>query len=442
MIKNPALLARIFDTPLLVMPQKADSIISGILPRFGLPNPPAVEEIASEGGVVEPQLFLSRRGQMSDKGYSVDDGIALIDVGGVLAHRGGFDADSSFVLGYDMIARRLDAAMADPDVKAVATIYHSPGGESAGAFQLAEKRHQYRGTKPMLAIVDELAASAAFLDAAANDEIVITEDGFAGSVGVVMRHINISGMLEKEGIEVEQIFSGARKVDGHQFGPLSDEVRARFSSEIHAMRDHFARAVAQYRGISQKAVLATEAGVFRGQDAIEIGFADRISTADEAVRDLRARVNGGSTASTQLTGGIMPTTEKKPASQPEANTADIEAKAHAKGVEEGIQKGQDMERERIRSILQHEHAQGREAQAVTLALDTPLTPEQAGKVLESSPKMEETGAQSGNAFDQHMHSLGNPDLEPDGSREPMDEESQQSIDSIWDKAYAAQEVGH
>jgi len=89
-------------------------------------------------------------------------------------------------------------------------------------------------------------------------------------------------------------------------------------------------------------------------------------------------------------------------------------RARTEGASAGRTSGATAERERIRAILTHSEAAGREAQANTLALETELTAEQAAKVLAASPKQL---AAAGTAFDAAMRAAGNPKIDPAGDGE-------------------------
>src|SRR5690606_24272723 len=100
----------------------------------------------------------------------------------------------------------------------------SPGGEAAGMSGVAELIRAVRQTKPVLAFVNDVAASAAYGIASATDEIVVSPTSILGSIGVVMIHADRSGELAAQGIRPTLIFAGSHKVDGNPFEPLSDAV--------------------------------------------------------------------------------------------------------------------------------------------------------------------------------------------------------------------------
>lgn len=394
-MRNPALFARIFNTPLMISGAKLDAIIAGIGQRFGIDAP-------------QPDMFLTATGEFRRPGYQVIGNVAVIDVFGVLAHRGGLQADSSYILGYDKLAKQIDAAINDAEVKAVLLQLDSPGGEVAGAFELAAQIREASQIKPIKAAVSSLSASAGYLLASAAQEIAISDTGMAGSIGVVMRHVDVSKMAADQGISVTHIYAGAQKIDGHQFASLSDEVKAKFQAEIDGLYTLFVDTVSAYRGLDVAAIRAQEAGIYRGQDAIQAGLADRIATPDQLLSEMQqtfSKPNGGRYMTTQ-----------KPEFADAAALEQSRAAGFEAGRQEGMNAGAAAERARISAILNHEDAKGRAAQATAFALETDMTAEQAAKVLAVSPKEPQAAAQC-DQFSQHMAKLGNPTIGADADEQ-------------------------
>lgn len=413
-LRNPALFARIFNTPLMIHPAKLDAIIGGIGQRFGIETAKPDFDMAMIAG-----------GEFKRPGYQVINGVAVVDIFGVLAHRGGFDANSSYILGYDRIGKAVNAALQDNDVNSILLQMDSPGGEVAGAFELAQQLNDWGSIKPMKSSVSSLSASANYLLASATSEIAITDTGMAGSIGVVMRHVDISKMAEKEGIDVTHIFAGARKIDGNQFAPLSQDVRDRFQAEVNQLYTLFVNTVSQYRGLDADAIRGQEAGVFTGQDAIKAGLADRIATPDQMLVEMQQSFSKSNR-------GFSMTTSKDKSAE-DAALEQTKATAFEDGKKVGMTEGANAERGRISAILNHEAAEGREPQAKALALETDLSPEAVAKVLAVSPKVETQAA--GDQFSQHMAKLGNPKVGADNA-DDADQTSSEAAAQGWGKAFA------
>ena len=268
------LFARLFNAPLLMHPGKLNAIVSGLAGRFGIDSP-------------EPGLYITPSGTASKGGYRVINGVGIIDIFGVLAHRTTMAADSSYIQGYDGIARMLDAALADHAVNAIVLNIDSPGGEVSGAFQLAEQIRAARSIKPIHAVANELAASAGYLIASAAQTLSLPETAEIGSIGVVTCHVDMSDAFAKQGVKITPIFAGSHKIDGNPYEPLPDDVAQRLQTDINHFYGLFIAAVAENRPtLSLDAIRKTEAALFIGQAAVRAGLADRIETADHLITRL------------------------------------------------------------------------------------------------------------------------------------------------------------
>ncbi len=280
---------RAFNTPLLVEPSKAMAFLAGLGPRItgrqlrltGVEHAP--EEVAhaalpARTGILTNGLAeqYQRDGQTP---FAMVDGVAVIEVSGVLVHRGAWIGQSSGQTSYEGIAAQVAAAATDPAVRGIAMEIDSFGGEVAGVFDLADAIRAARSAKPVWAFVAEHAFSAGYALASQADRIIVPRTGAVGSIGVVVMHADLSGQLSDAGVTVTLIHSGAHKVDGNPYAPLPDPVRARIQAEIDGIRTLFAETVAAGRGrrLTAEAALATEAECYRGAEAVAAGLADEVS---------------------------------------------------------------------------------------------------------------------------------------------------------------------
>ena len=188
--------------------------------------------------------------------------------------------------GYDGIRQNFVMALDDDRVEAIVLDIDSPGGEVAGCFDLADAIYASRGDKPIWAILGENAYSAAYALASAADRITVPRTGGTGSVGVIYMHVSFEEALKKAGIEVTLITKGDLKAETAETSNLSEDAYKRMKADVEAVGDLFDRTVARNRGMRQKAVFDTQAGVFLGGKGVEIGFADAVMAPDEAFRVL------------------------------------------------------------------------------------------------------------------------------------------------------------
>jgi signal peptide peptidase SppA len=217
--------------------------------------------------------------------YTLSGGVATVAVMGPLAQRAWecwmFAGD-----GYDAIVSRVESALADQSVSSLVLLIDSPGGEVAGCFEAvrAIRAASAKSNKPIVAYADELAASAAYALACACESIVLPDTGMVGSVGVITSRVESNSTGDK----VHIITSGARKADGHPQTAMTEEEIASTQAQIDYLAGVFAAEVAQARGMSAKDVLALEAGVFLGPQAIKAGLADEIGNYSTAVARARS----------------------------------------------------------------------------------------------------------------------------------------------------------
>lgn len=288
----PHLAQRLFNRPLAILPDKAEIVMAALADRFG------VARLFRADGSVVPLAW--RDGDDYDdrepaeyKPYEVVNGIAVIPIEGTLVHRLGSLHSYSGMTGYDGIKQLFAYAWDDAEVRAIVLDIDSCGGEVSGCFDLVDVIYAARqsGEKPVWAVLDENAFSAAYAIASACTRVTVPRTGGTGSVGVIAMHCDLSKALSIHGITVTLITYGARKADGSETLPLSDEARKRFQADVDAMGDLFVATVARNRGLSPGAVKATEAGTFLGAAGVAAGFADACQAPDEAFAELLASLN-------------------------------------------------------------------------------------------------------------------------------------------------------
>lgn len=430
----PHLADRLFNTPLLLHPQKLDAIIAGLGQRLlGMESLQIDAAQVSPRAALPAEMFTTRKGERTERGYRVNEGVAVISAMGALVHRTRLEADSSLLIGYNDLAADMEDALAQPEVHAIALVLDSPGGEVSGAFELADHIYAARGRKPIVAVADGMAASAAYLAASAADEVVLTTTSYVGSIGVVMRHVDYSRALANEGINVSHIFAGEHKVDGNPYQPLPPSVREHLQADIEGLYQMFVQAVARHRGMQEQAVRDTRAAVYRGVAGVAARLADRIGTADAVISELsvrRARIHpaagqrahgnavpkGVLMSSTATEADNQPAasaTPAAPSTAPSATAPAIAAAPAQASVEEARAEGAQAERARVTAILGHANAAANPALAQS-CISGGLTAEQACGVLDAAPAAAAAApaapAAATNQFAQAMAALGNPNV--------------------------------
>lgn len=382
---------RVLGRPLFIHQGKAAMILAVLGERIGVEadaagvdevfkalassRPQANRLIGEPAGPINPST-----GRMS-RMYNLAGGVAMIPVVGSLVNRGAYVGASSGVTSYEGLSAAVEAAVADPRVGAIMLDIDSPGGEATGMFALAETIRRARQQKPVTALVDDMAASAAYGIASAADEIVVSPTSISGSIGVVLMHVDQSKEMEMKGRKATLIHAGAHKVDGNPLGPLSDEVRADLQREVNTFYDQFVQTVAAGRPkLSEDAIRNTEARVYIGEEALKLGLADRVGTFAETLM----RVSSEGKKRLQLKQkGITMTNENDIITRAEHLSAVAAAVAEARLA--ALAEGAAAATARIRTILTCPEAAGREATAQVFALDSDMSAEVAIKALSAVP---------------------------------------------------------
>jgi capsid assembly protease len=217
--------------------------------------------------------------------------VAVLPLVGTIIPRANFFTETSGAVSVQRFTRALRQALADPEVGSIVIDIDSPGGQVGGVPELAAEIYRARGKKPITAVANTLAASAAYWIGTAADELVVTPSGEVGSIGVVAIHEDISGLLEKEGVDVSLITAGKYKVEGNPFEPLGEEARTAIQGRVDEYYGMFVADVARHRKVSRAAVRDgfAEGRVVGAETAVSLNMADRVATLDQVLSELSQR---------------------------------------------------------------------------------------------------------------------------------------------------------
>ncbi|MGB3834844.1 MAG: signal peptide peptidase SppA [Mesorhizobium sp.] len=184
----------------------------------------------------------------------------------------------------DELVERLEKIRKSPRVKGVILAIDSPGGTTAGGESIYEEVRKLAADKPVVAQVGSLGASAAYMIASATDHIVARQSSIVGSIGVLIQYPDVSGMMDKLGIKLEEVKSAPLKAEPSPFKPTSDAAREMVRKLIMDSYDWFVGIVADRRQMSRDQVLALADGsIFTGRQAVANKLVDALGGEDEAV---------------------------------------------------------------------------------------------------------------------------------------------------------------
>jgi protease IV len=166
----------------------------------------------------------------------------------------------------------------------------SGGGADVPSHDLYLAVKRLDAVKPVVATIGSIGASGAYLMALGARKIFAYPDSAVGSIGVVMPHIAVQGLLQKLGVEVEMVHSGRHKDAYQGLRALSPEERTKLQAVSDDSYRSFVEIVARerHRPVAEIEPLAT--GEFwSGRRAAALGLVDALGDREEALADLAQR---------------------------------------------------------------------------------------------------------------------------------------------------------
>ena len=293
-MKHALLVAEFYSTLWALIPERLAAIEAVVLRlAAGIPASPDVMHQVS----IDAEEMAARR----DSAARTTKGgqIAVLPFYGVSTQRPPpAMASGSGLMSTQAFSGALRAALSDDSVGGILIDVDSPGGSVYGVQELSNEIYQARSQKPIVAIANSLAASAAYWIGSSASEFYITPGGEAGSIGVYATHQDASKMLENEGVKTSLISAGRYKVEGSPYGPLDDEARAHMQSRVDDYYAAFTRSVAKNRGVDVDAVRngMGEGRVYGAAQAKAAGMVDDVATFDQVLSRMAKSISAGRSA--------------------------------------------------------------------------------------------------------------------------------------------------
>ncbi|MBY0409594.1 MAG: S49 family peptidase [Burkholderiaceae bacterium] len=225
-------------------------------------------------------VFAAMR-QSSPSSNKTSPHTAVVDIKGEIAS--GAEASAEFVVA------AMRSALEDEGSQALVLLINSPGGSpvQAGIINDEIVRLKAKYKKPIYAVVEETCASAAYYIAAAADDIYVDKASIVGSIGVLMDGFGFTGTMEKLGVERRLLTAGENKGFLDPFSPQTENQRVYAQTMLDQIHQQFIAVVKAGRGDRLKATPETFSGLFwTGQQAIEIGLADKLGSLDYVAREV------------------------------------------------------------------------------------------------------------------------------------------------------------
>jgi len=284
-MRHVTLITEVLSTPWALMPERM-AAFGRILARWqagGQIPETVVVEVAADTD--------ARTAKRSASVAAGGGGIAVLPMYGVITQRGNMiDALSGpGSVSTEIFAKDLDALVKDDAVGQILIDVDSPGGTVYGVGELAAKIRAARADKPIVAIANSLAASAAYWLASQASEVYVTPGGEVGSIGVWSAHDDVSKAMEKLGVTTTLISAGKFKIEGNPYAPLDEEARAFMQSRVDDYYAAFTGAVAAGRGVPIAQVRdGMGQGRVLGADAAKAAaMVDGVMTFDEVVAKMK-----------------------------------------------------------------------------------------------------------------------------------------------------------
>lgn len=257
------------------VPDRTRKMSAGAKWAIGL----AVAFIVIAGGSCA--LLFSLAGTFNTTPIPMGDSIALIHVDGAIAGTGSvYDG----VITPEYMLDQLDQALADDSVKAILLRIDSPGGTVAASQEITMAVRRAVEEKPIVASVGDIGASGAYMVAAQCDEIVAAPGSMVGSIGVIMEIPNVSGLLDKLGVEFTVLTQGENKDVGSPYRSVTPTETVMLNEQMAIAYDQFIADVAEGRGMDEAEVRELATGwAWLGTEALDLGLVDSLGNYDDAV---------------------------------------------------------------------------------------------------------------------------------------------------------------
>ena len=273
---NTHFLAWALSTPWALQPERM-SAYAAVLARHYAAKAGA---LAAEPQAADVQAATARAGGRNGA-------IAVVGVYGTIMQRASQINICDGGTSTQAISAALREANADDSISSILLDIDSPGGSVYGVAELAA---EIRGSaKPVTALSNSLAASAAYWLASAAGELFVTPGGEVGSIGVWMAHEDWSKAMAEAGVDVTLISAGKYKVEGNPYEPLSAEARDFLQSRTNDYYGAFTRDVAKGRKVSVDQVRSGmgQGRVLGADQARSEGMVDGVMTFDQTVRHMQ-----------------------------------------------------------------------------------------------------------------------------------------------------------
>jgi signal peptide peptidase SppA len=284
-MNHQLLVAEFLATPWALMPERLHALASVVM-RWSAGIPAEADNMIR---VQADRVIRDTRRQTASAQSA--GGIAVLPLYGVVTQRGNMveDVSGPGSTSTQQFSSALRQLLADNTVGQILIDIDSPGGSVYGVAELADEIQSARTQKPVVAVANSLAASAAYWIGCSASEFYVTPGGEVGSIGVWQAHQDYSKALEESGVKTTLISAGKFKVEGNPYSPLDDEAQSFMQSRVDDYYAAFTKAVARGRGvpIAQVRDGMGQGRVLGADAALAQNMVDGIATFDDVLKKMR-----------------------------------------------------------------------------------------------------------------------------------------------------------
>ncbi|NTU70536.1 MAG: signal peptide peptidase SppA [Coriobacteriia bacterium] len=224
-------------------------------------------------------------GGTSDTKLTTGETVAVIPIDSVIAGGGaaGYITPEYFL-------EQIEKAEDDDNVKAIVLRVDSPGGTVAASEEIAT--YVKECPKPVVVSIGDVGASGAYMISSQAKRIFALPGSAVGSIGVITEIPNVSGLLDKVGVDFTVVTAGKNKDTGSPYRPLTKEEKALIQGSVNQVYEQFIDIVAEGRGLERSKVEVLATGwAWNGDEALKLGLVDEIGTYRDAL-DAAAKLGG------------------------------------------------------------------------------------------------------------------------------------------------------
>jgi len=284
-MKRELLISEFLSTPWALMPERLNAI-TAVFARWNLGIPAGQSTMANIEAAKEARA--ARAASVPTQG-----GIAVLPLYGIVTQRGNMadDVSGPGSVSTQQFGSALTNLINDDSVGQILIDIDSPGGSVYGVSELADQIIAARAKKPIVAIANSLAASAAYWIGCSASEFYVTPGGEVGSIGVWQAHNDYSKALADEGVVTTLISAGKFKVEGNPYEPLDEEARAFMQSRVDDYYSAFTKAVAKGRGVPIDTVRngMGQGRVLGADEALANKMVDGVATFDDVLSQMKKK---------------------------------------------------------------------------------------------------------------------------------------------------------